>query len=106
MSAFIRPATHSIKFARVRNHFLTSKPLLKRVLFYSPSLSLLHVPIVSLKFFLNDMVFNGSVVNKITLIGRIGSDPSTNEVGDRRVTNYTLATSETRPDKEGNITSQ
>lgn len=41
------------------------------------------------------------VVNKISLIGRIGADPTTNEVGDRRVTNYTLATSETRPDKEG-----
>ncbi|KAG2207409.1 uncharacterized protein EV154DRAFT_504763 [Mucor mucedo] len=44
-----------------------------------------------------------SDLNKISLIGRIGADPSVHEVGDRRVANYTLATSETRPDKEGNL---
>ncbi|KAI8054929.1 uncharacterized protein B0P05DRAFT_641273 [Gilbertella persicaria] len=45
-----------------------------------------------------------SDLNKIQLIGRIGADPITNETGEnRRVTNYTVATSETRPDKEGNL---
>lgn len=42
-------------------------------------------------------------MNKVTLIGRIGADPTTNGVGERHVTNYTLATSDTRQDKEGNI---
>lgn len=41
-------------------------------------------------------------MNKVTLIGRIGADPTTNGVGERHVTNYTLATSDTRQDKEGN----
>lgn len=41
-------------------------------------------------------------MNKIQLIGRVGADPTTNEVGEsQRVTNYTVATSETRSDKEG-----
>ncbi|KAI8064755.1 hypothetical protein BC940DRAFT_305270 [Gongronella butleri] len=45
-----------------------------------------------------------ATLNKIQLIGRVGSDPTVNEVaGDRRVVNYTVATSETRPDKEGNL---
>lgn len=36
------------------------------------------------------------------MIGHIGADPTTTDVGEnRRVTNYTVATSETRPDKEG-----
>ncbi len=41
------------------------------------------------------------IVNKVQLIGYVGADPTSNEVGDRRVYNYTVATSETRPDKEG-----
>ncbi|ORZ03871.1 hypothetical protein BCR43DRAFT_484113 [Syncephalastrum racemosum] len=43
-------------------------------------------------------------LNKIQLIGRVGADPSVTDIGnDRRVVNYTVATSETRPDKEGNL---
>ncbi|KAI9337440.1 hypothetical protein BD770DRAFT_401152 [Pilaira anomala] len=68
MSAFIRPVTHSVKFAR------------------SFSVSAAR-----------------SDVNKVILIGRVGADPYTNEVGDRRVANYTLATSEVHSDKEGNL---
>lgn len=42
------------------------------------------------------------IVNKIQLIGRVGGDPTVTDVGDeRRVVNYSLATSETHPDKEG-----
>ncbi|KAG0164158.1 hypothetical protein DFQ28_010750 [Apophysomyces sp. BC1034] len=45
-----------------------------------------------------------SDLNKVQLIGRVGIDPSTNEIGnDRRVVKYTLATSETKPDREGNL---
>ncbi|CEP11361.1 hypothetical protein [Parasitella parasitica] len=44
-----------------------------------------------------------SDLNKIQLIGRVGADPTKTEVGERHVTNYTVATSETRPDKEGNL---
>lgn len=41
-------------------------------------------------------------MNKVQLIGHIGADPTVSEIGEsRRVANYTLATSETRPDKEG-----
>ncbi|KAI8987305.1 hypothetical protein BDF20DRAFT_849355 [Mycotypha africana] len=44
-----------------------------------------------------------SDLNKVQLIGRIGADPTTTQLSeDRYVTNYTVATSETRPDKEGN----
>ncbi|CAO3649399.1 unnamed protein product [Cunninghamella blakesleeana] len=43
-------------------------------------------------------------LNKVQLIGRVGSDPSVTDVGENcRVVNYTVATSETRPDKEGNL---
>ncbi|KAI8882132.1 nucleic acid-binding protein [Backusella circina FSU 941] len=43
-------------------------------------------------------------LNKVQLIGRIGADPTITELdADRRVVNYTVATSETRPDKEGNL---
>ncbi|KAI8340499.1 hypothetical protein BC941DRAFT_417426 [Chlamydoabsidia padenii] len=42
-------------------------------------------------------------LNKVQLIGRVGADPTVTEVGDRRVVNYTVATSETRPDREGNL---
>jgi single-stranded DNA-binding protein len=42
------------------------------------------------------------IVNKIQLIGRVGTTPVSTEFSEnRRVYNYTLATSETRPDKEG-----
>ncbi|KAI8090830.1 hypothetical protein BDF21DRAFT_378081 [Thamnidium elegans] len=68
MSAFLRPITHSVKFARSFSASATRSDL-----------------------------------NKVTLIGRIGADPTTNDVGERHVTNYTLATSDTRPDKEGNL---
>ncbi|KAG2220481.1 hypothetical protein INT45_011485 [Circinella minor] len=48
--------------------------------------------------------FSFPLVNKVQLIGRVGADPSVTEFGeDRRVVNYTVATSETRPDKEGNL---
>ncbi|KAI9278462.1 hypothetical protein BDA99DRAFT_554096 [Phascolomyces articulosus] len=43
-------------------------------------------------------------LNKVQLIGRVGADPTVTEFSeDRRVVNYTVATSETRPDKEGNL---
>ncbi|ORE09099.1 nucleic acid-binding protein [Rhizopus microsporus var. microsporus] len=43
-------------------------------------------------------------LNKIQLIGRVGSDPISTELSDnRRVYNYTLATSETRPGKDDSI---
>ncbi|KAI9496370.1 hypothetical protein BDB00DRAFT_869316 [Zychaea mexicana] len=43
-------------------------------------------------------------LNKVQLIGRVGADPTVTEFAqDRRVVNYTVATSETRPDKEGNL---
>lgn len=35
------------------------------------------------------------------LIGRVGADPTRTEFEGRHVTNYTVATSETRTDKEG-----
>ncbi|CAO3578645.1 unnamed protein product [Absidia cylindrospora] len=42
--------------------------------------------------------------NKVQLIGRVGADPTVTDIGeDCRVVNYTVATSETRPDKEGNL---
>lgn len=45
-----------------------------------------------------------TIVNKVQLIGRVGADPSVTDIGDgRRVVNYTVATSETRPDKEGDV---
>ncbi|KAI8376259.1 uncharacterized protein BYT42DRAFT_645895 [Radiomyces spectabilis] len=42
-------------------------------------------------------------LNKVQLIGRVGADPTVTEVGDLRVVNYTVATSEVRPDNEGNL---
>ncbi|KAL0095760.1 hypothetical protein J3Q64DRAFT_1711066 [Phycomyces blakesleeanus] len=45
-----------------------------------------------------------SDLNKIQLIGRIGADPTVHEISENsKVVNYTVATSETRPDKEGNL---
>lgn len=43
-----------------------------------------------------------SLVNKVILVGRVGADPDVATLeGDRKVVNYTVATSETRNDKEG-----
>ncbi|KAG1454642.1 hypothetical protein G6F46_008656 [Rhizopus delemar] len=51
-----------------------------------------------------DMEFMEMAVNKIQLIGRVGTTPVSTEFSEnRRVYNYTLATSETRPDKEDNL---
>ncbi|ORX59759.1 nucleic acid-binding protein [Hesseltinella vesiculosa] len=44
-----------------------------------------------------------ATLNKIQLIGRVGADPTVTELGDRSVVNYTVATSETHSDKEGNL---
>ncbi|OBZ91427.1 Single-stranded DNA-binding protein, mitochondrial [Choanephora cucurbitarum] len=45
-----------------------------------------------------------SNLNKVQLIGRVGSDPIVNETSEsRRVANYTVATSEVRADKEGSL---
>lgn len=68
---------------------------------YSLSLNLLFAEIVRRKSSLYRKVNFGKIVNKIQLIGRIGSTPTSNEFEDRRVYNYTLATSETKVDKEG-----
>ncbi|KAI9323720.1 hypothetical protein BX666DRAFT_104590 [Dichotomocladium elegans] len=47
---------------------------------------------------------NRAYLNKIQLIGRIGADPVVTEFKEgKNVVNYTVATSETRPDAEGNI---
>ena len=42
-----------------------------------------------------------SSVNKVTLVGRLGQDPETKQVGDTTVANFSLATSETWKDKDG-----
>ncbi|CAO3591064.1 unnamed protein product [Absidia cylindrospora] len=43
-------------------------------------------------------------LNQVQLIGRVGADPTVTDIGDeRKVVNYSVATSETRPDKEGNL---
>jgi len=41
-----------------------------------------------------------SSVNKVTLIGRLGQDPETKEVGSTTVANFSIATSETWKDKD------
>ena len=40
-------------------------------------------------------------VNKVTLIGRLGSDPDTKQAGDNTVTKFSLATNESWKDKSG-----
>ncbi|ORZ23301.1 hypothetical protein BCR42DRAFT_343854, partial [Absidia repens] len=43
-------------------------------------------------------------LNHVQLNGRVGADPTVTDIGDeRKVVNYSVATSETRPDKEGNL---
>lgn len=42
------------------------------------------------------------MVNKVILIGRVGMDPETKEVGGHNLTKFTLATSEKYKDKDGN----
>ena len=43
-------------------------------------------------------------MNKVILVGRVGADPDVATLeDDRKVINYTVATSETRNDKEGQI---
>ena len=39
--------------------------------------------------------------NTVTLIGNVGSDPETKHVGDNQVTNFSLATSESYKDRNG-----
>lgn len=41
------------------------------------------------------------MVNKVILIGNVGKDPETKEVNDTSVTKFTLATSESYKDKQG-----
>jgi len=40
------------------------------------------------------------MINKITLLGRVGKDPETRQAGENKVTNFTLATTEKYKDKE------
>ncbi len=42
-------------------------------------------------------------MNSVTLIGRLGQDPETMEVGSSTVTKFSLATSERWKDKDGNL---
>ncbi|KAI7822135.1 hypothetical protein BC939DRAFT_398062 [Gamsiella multidivaricata] len=44
-----------------------------------------------------------TLVNKATIVGRVGQDAEINKVGDRTVVNFSVATSETRKDEEGNL---
>lgn len=42
-------------------------------------------------------------LNKVLLIGNVGSDANIRTVGDRKVASFNLATTEKRKDKDGNI---
>jgi single-strand DNA-binding protein len=42
------------------------------------------------------------MVNKIILLGNVGSDPEVKNVGESKVSNFTFATSESWKDKQGN----
>jgi single-strand DNA-binding protein len=42
------------------------------------------------------------MINKAILIGNVGKDPEIRTVGDNKVANFSLATSETYKDKSGN----
>lgn len=63
----------------------------------------IHIYIYIYIYTLQNGVLTQLVVNKVILIGRVGADPQINEVGERRVANYTLATSEVHPDREGTV---
>lgn len=41
-------------------------------------------------------------VNKVILLGRVGKEPEIRQVGDNKVANFSLATSEKFKDKDGN----
>ena len=41
------------------------------------------------------------MLNKVILIGNVGADPEVKAVGESKVANLTLATSETYKDKQG-----
>jgi len=43
-----------------------------------------------------------SGINKVILVGRLGTDPEVKAVGDSSVCNFSMATSESWKDKEGN----
>lgn len=42
-------------------------------------------------------------LNKVMLIGNVGSDANIRTVGDRKVASFNLATTERRKDKDGNV---
>ncbi|KAI1315674.1 hypothetical protein EDD11_000448 [Mortierella claussenii] len=44
-----------------------------------------------------------TLINKATIVGRVGQDAEINNAGDRTVVNFSVATSETRKDNEGNL---
>ncbi|KAF8985811.1 hypothetical protein BGZ46_001779 [Entomortierella lignicola] len=44
-----------------------------------------------------------TLVNKATIVGRVGQDAEINTFGERTVVNFAVATSETRKDAEGNL---
>jgi single-strand DNA-binding protein len=41
-------------------------------------------------------------VNKVILLGNLGGDPEVRQVGETKVANFNIATSESYPDKQGN----
>jgi len=47
-----------------------------------------------------------SGVNRVILIGNIGKDPDVKTIGENKVANFSLATSEARKDKDGNKVEQ
>lgn len=46
------------------------------------------------------------MVNKVILIGNVGKDPEIRQVGDNKVANFTIATSERYKDKNGEVKEQ
>ncbi|KAF9432821.1 hypothetical protein BGZ76_010264 [Entomortierella beljakovae] len=44
-----------------------------------------------------------TIINKATIVGRVGQDAESNTVGERTVVNFSVATSESRKDPEGNL---
>lgn len=45
-------------------------------------------------------------VNRVNLLGRVGKQPEIKQVGDNKVANFSLATSEKFKDKNGNKVDQ